>query len=110
MSGNIGYFQKKEGLNIYGARIFRVNTVMSRLHLLKKEQVYHCFFFFFFGGGVGGVDCFSPERVYKSNNFRTRVHWKVVHLSPFEVPDFQVFLSRLPKLTPWKSRLPKFES
>ena len=47
-------FQKKEGLNIYGARIFRVNTVMSRMRLLKKEQVYHCFFVFFFGGGGGG--------------------------------------------------------
>ena len=48
-------FQKKEGLNIYGARIFRVNTVMSRMRLLKKEQVYHCFFFvgFFLGGGGG---------------------------------------------------------
>ena len=52
-------FQKKEGLNIYGAQIFRVNTVMSRMRLLKKEQVYHCLFF---GGGGGcGVDCFSPE-------------------------------------------------
>ena len=28
---------------------------MSRMRLLKKEQVYHCFFFvFFFGGGGGG--------------------------------------------------------
>ena len=29
--------------------------VISRMHLLKKEQVYHCFFLFFFfflGGGV----------------------------------------------------------
>ena len=61
------FFQKKEGLNIYGARIFSVNTVMSRMRLLKKEQVYHCFFFFFvrWGGGGGGErDCFSLERVY----------------------------------------------
>ena len=61
-------FQKKEGLNIYGARIFRVNTVMSRMRLLKKEQVYHCFFFVGFflggGGGVGGWTDFPPERVY----------------------------------------------
>ena len=86
--------------------------VMSRMRLLKKEQVYHCFLLFFFGGGggAGGMNYFSPERVYYSNNFRTHVHCTVVHLSPFEVPDFQVFLSRLPKLTPWKSRLPKFES
>ena len=30
---------------------FRINTEMSRMRLLKKEQVYH---FFFFGGGGGG--------------------------------------------------------
>ena len=61
-------FQKKEGLNIYGARVFRVNTVMSRMRLLKKEQVYHCFFFFFFfflggggGGGVGGGGIVFPR-------------------------------------------------
>ena len=57
-------FQKKEGLNIYGARIFRVNTVMFRMRLLKKEQVYHCFFFFvgffFGGGGCGGGGLFFP--------------------------------------------------
>ena len=74
----------------------------------KEGAGVSLFFFcvFFFGGG----DYFSPEQVYLSNNFHTHVHCMVVHLSPFEVPDFQVFLSRLPKLTPWKSRLPKFES
>ena len=37
-------------------RIFRINTIISKIGLLKKEQVYHCFFVFvfFLGGGVGG--------------------------------------------------------
>ena len=42
--------------------------VISRMRLLKKEQVYHCFYFFyflfifiFFGGGR---DYFFPEQVY----------------------------------------------
>ena len=78
------------------------------MRLLKKERMYHLPFLCVCvggGGGGGGV-----EQVYQSNYFRTHVHCTVVHLSPFEVPDVQVFLSRLPKLTPWKSRLPKFES
>ena len=62
-------FQKKRGcLNINGVRIFGVNTVISRMRLLKKEQVYHRFFGVFFflggGGGGGGGDYFSPEQVY----------------------------------------------
>ena len=44
-------FRTKEGPNIYGVRIFRVNTVTSRMRLLKQEQVYHCFFCVFWGGG-----------------------------------------------------------
>ena len=56
-------FRKNEELNNYGVRILRVNTVMSRMRLLKKEQVYHCCLFFccccfcfcfFLGGGRGG--------------------------------------------------------
>ena len=47
-------------------RIFRINTIIYKMGLLKKEQVYHCCFFLFFfvggGGGVGG-DYFSPEPV-----------------------------------------------
>ena len=53
-------FRKKEGPNIYSVRIFRVNTVISRMRLLKKEQVYHCSFFFFGGGGGGGEGIFFP--------------------------------------------------
>ena len=89
---------------------FRVNTVISRMRLLKKEQVYHCFSFFFFFGGGGGGDFFPLSRGLLKHFFHTHIHCMVVHLSPIEVLDFQVFLSRLPKLTPWKSRLPKFES
>ena len=49
--------EKRGCPNIYGVRIFRVNTVISRMRLLKKEQVYHCLFvcfflFFFVGGGT----------------------------------------------------------
>ena len=51
--------RKKERLNIYGVRIFRVNMVMYRMCLIKKEQMYH----FFFGGG-GGETPPPPERVY----------------------------------------------
>ena len=57
-------------------QIFRVNSVISRMRLLKKEQVYHCLFvcflgfFFFWGGGGGGGggggegDYLPPEQVY----------------------------------------------
>ena len=50
-------------------RIFRVNTIISKMGLLKKEQVYHCFFFCFFfffslgvcvWGGGGGEALFFP--------------------------------------------------
>ena len=54
-------FRKKEGPNIYSVRIFRVNTVISRMRLLKKEQVYHCSFFFFGGGGGGGGGNIFPR-------------------------------------------------
>ena len=43
------------------------NMVISRIHLLKKEQVYLFFFFFFGGGGGGGEGAggyFSLEQVY----------------------------------------------
>ena len=52
-------FQKKEGPNIYGVRIFRVNTVISRMRLLKKKQVCHFFFLVVVvggGGGRGGIE------------------------------------------------------
>ena len=43
---------------------------MSRMRLLKKEQVYHCFFFvgfFFLGGGVGvGWTVFPPSGFIKA--------------------------------------------
>ena len=38
---------------------FRVNAVISRMRLLKKEQVYHCFFL---GGGDGGGTFFPRSR------------------------------------------------
>ena len=66
---------------------------------------FFCFFFLARGGGT-----FFPGAGLLKQYFHTYVHCTVVHLSPFEVPEFQVFLSRLPKLTPWKSRLPKFKS
>ena len=74
----------------------------------KKRGCPNISVFFLLGGGGSGL--FFPRQVHESNNFRTHVHCTVVHLSSFEVPDFQVFLSRLPKLTPLKSRLPEFES
>ena len=43
--------------------------VISRMHLLKKEQVYHCFFlffFFFFGGGGEGGTIFPRSRFIKA--------------------------------------------
>ena len=51
--------------HVFGVRTFTdsKNTLLGtcpEMRLLKKEQVYH--FFFFWRGG--GVDCFSPERVY----------------------------------------------
>ena len=69
-SGPLGpLVRKKWVFEHLRCRIFRVNTVISRMRLLKKEQVYH----FFLGGGGGGgggrvggggVDYFSPEQVY----------------------------------------------
>ena len=64
-------------------------------------------FFFLLEGGWGG---YFPRSRFIKAIISIHVHCTVVHLSPFEVPDFQCFLSRLPKLTPWKSRLPKFEN
>ena len=84
--------------------------VISRMGLLKKEQLYNFFFLFFFSFLRGGGTIFPQSRFIKAMIFITHVHCRVVHLSPFEVSDIQVFLSRLPKLIPWKSRLPKFES
>ena len=48
--------QKKDGV-----RIFRVNTVISRMRLLKKEQVYRFFFVFLGGRGEGGGVTISPR-------------------------------------------------
>ena len=52
------FLEKKRVSEHLRCRIFRVNMVISRMRLLKKEQVYHCFyfsiFFFFWGGGGGG--------------------------------------------------------
>ena len=46
-------------------RIFRVNRIISRMRLVKKEQAYHCFFVVFFwgggGGGGGGEGLFLPR-------------------------------------------------
>ena len=40
-------------------------TVISRMRLLKKEQVYHFFFFLGGGGGRGGVPFFPGAGLLK---------------------------------------------
>ena len=55
------FLEKQEVSEHLRCRIFRVNTIISKMGLLKKEQVYHCFFFFFFFFFLGGGgDYFSP--------------------------------------------------
>ena len=85
-------------------------TVISRMPLLKKEQVYH---FFWEGGGAIFPWSTFIKAIISIHMYIVRssiCHPSKYKTSKFFFLDFQVFLSRLPKLTPWKSRLPKFES
>ena len=54
--------EKKRVSEHLRCRIFRINTDISRMRLLNKEQVYR--FFFLGGGGGRRGDYFAPEQVY----------------------------------------------
>ena len=59
-------------------RIFRINTIISKMGLLKKEQVYHFFGGGGGGGGGGGRDYFPRSRFIKAI---MSIHMYIVRLS-----------------------------
>ena len=67
-------------------RIFRVNTVISRIRLLKKEQVFHCFFVVCFGGGGGGGAIFPQSRFNKAI---ISIHMYIVGSSIYHSSKYQ---------------------
>ena len=68
---------------------------MSRMRLLKKEQVYHCLFFFvvvffFFGGGGGGGTIFPRSGFIKAiiSVYMYIVRSSICHPSKYQTSKF----------------------